>query len=91
MKAALSIRIVLSSEAIAKLRLPVNGQGGFQSLLRSIQGSLGESNELVLTAAQAGRIARYVNKYGGGGFQGRLSFVLDELRALAKLLEPMAA
>ncbi len=91
MKAALSIRIVLSSEAVAKLRLPVNGQGGFQNMLRSIQRSLCAGNELVLTATQAGRIARYVNKYGSGGFQGRLSFVLSELRDLAKLLEPMAA
>jgi hypothetical protein len=36
-------------------------------------------------------LARYVQNYGQGGFQGRLDTVLVELTALAKALEPMAA
>jgi hypothetical protein len=90
MSATLSIRIVLSDEAVERLRRPVNGQGGFQSFLRSLQRNL-DGHELTLTPAAVKRIANYVERYGDGGFQGRLAFVLDELRELARLLRPMAA
>jgi hypothetical protein len=36
-------------------------------------------------------ICRYVERYSGGGFQGRLDTVLAELRLLANILKPMAA
>src|SRR5206468_3882402 len=34
---------------------------------------------------------RYVQDYGGGGFQGRLDTILDELRALGSALRPLDA
>jgi hypothetical protein len=46
---------------------------------------------LILTADDVARIARYVQSYGGGGFQGRLETVLSELTKLRRALEPMAA
>jgi hypothetical protein len=49
------------------------------------------TNTLVLTPDLVAKIARYVQNYGQGGFQGRLDTVLTELTALAKALEPMAA
>jgi hypothetical protein len=69
----------------------VNGQGGFQSLLRILQGRIQNGNELVLTPDLAARIARYVQKYGSGGFQGRLDAALEVLTELARALRPMAA
>jgi hypothetical protein len=91
MTATLSIRVVLPQTAIAKLERPVNGKGGFQSLLRELQRRVQNGNELVLTLVLAARIARYVHKYGNGGFQGRLDAVLSVLAELASALRPMAA
>ena len=90
MSATLSVRIVLSVEAVERLRRSVKGQGGFQSFLRSLQRNL-DGRELTLTPSDVRRIASYVERYGDGGFQGRLAFVLDELRELARVLRPMAA
>lgn len=91
MTATLSIRVVLAPRAIGKLLRPVNGHGGFQTLLRAIQRRIENGNELVLTPEMAAKIARYVQRYGTGGFQGRLDGVLDVLIDLAKALRPMAA
>jgi hypothetical protein len=91
MKATLTVRLELGDEAILALKRPVNGSGGFQSLLRSLQKQTSGTNTLVLTPDLVAKIARYVQSYGRGGFQGRLDTVLTELTALAKALEPMAA
>jgi hypothetical protein len=91
MTPTVSIRVVLPASAIARIQRPVNGQGGFQSLLRQLQRRVQPGNELVLTPAEAARIARYVQRYGAGGFQGRLDAVLVVLTELAKALRPMAA
>lgn len=90
MKASLTIRVELEPDAVARLRRPVNGEGGFQNLLRALQRQLKE-DELVLTPDLIEKIARYVERYGHGGFQGRLDTVLVELKRLAEVLRPMAA
>jgi hypothetical protein len=91
MTATLSIRVGLTPAGIARLQRPVNGEGGFQSLLRELQRRVQNDSELVLTPALAARIARYVKRYGNGGFQGRLDAVLAVLTELAEALRPMAA
>lgn len=90
MKTELTIRVILGPEALTALRRPVNGEGGFQNLLRALQHQLAK-NELTLTPELIERIARYVERYGHGGFQGRLDAVLVELKQLAQVLRPMAA
>ncbi len=90
MRATLTIRLDLGPAAVSALRRQVNGEGGFQSLLRTLQRQL-KGNELVLTAELIEKIARYVDRYGQGGFQGRLDTVLVELQRLAQVLKPMAA
>ena len=91
MTATLSIVLVLPQSAIVRLQRPVNGRGGFQCLLVELQRRIQNGNELVLTPALAARIARYVKRYGNGGFQGRLDAVLEVLTELANALRPMAA
>lgn len=81
------LTFTLSPDAVEALGRPVVGQGGFQSLLRQIQALL-VSNELTLTPELISRIVRYVQDYGGGGFQNRLDTILDELRALGNCLAP---
>lgn len=86
-----TIRIELGADALAALRKPIVGEGGFQSLLRTLQAQVADANVLVLTPDLTERIARYVHDYGQGGFQGRLESVLEELRKLARALLPLAA
>lgn len=91
MATKVSIRIELSSAAIEALMRPVVGSGGFQSLLRTLQSNVGAGGVLALSPELVERIARYVQSYGQGGFQGRLDAVLTELTSLARALEPLAA
>ena len=86
-----SIRIELGPDALAALRKPIAGQGGFQSLLRPLQAQVADANIVVLTPEMVDRVGRYVREYGKGGFQGRLDTVLGELRKLARALQPLAA
>lgn len=87
----ITIRIELSRDARERLMKPVAGKGGFQSFLRSLQRSTSADGILTLAPADVQRIARYVQNYGEGGFQGRLDAVLTELTLLARALESMAA
>lgn len=91
MHPTLTVRLELPDSAVQALRRPVNGSGGFQNLLRELQERISGDNTLVLTPDLVAKIARYVQSYGQGGFQGRLDTVLAELTTLAKALEPMAA
>jgi len=61
------------------------GTGGFQSLLRRLQTRL-NGRDLELHVEDIERIARYVREYGKGGFQSRLTGVLNELESLARVL-----
>jgi hypothetical protein len=85
------VTIDLGPDAIEALRKPVHGQGGFQGLLRDLQGQISNDNQVVLTQEVIERIARYVHQYGQGGFQGRLDTILQELGLLARTLAPLAA
>jgi len=87
----ITIRVELGPEALNALMRPLAGQGGFQSLLRSLQQGVDPSGVLILTPDVVERIARYVHGYGRGGFQGRLDGLLIELTKLARALERIAA
>ena len=68
------MRIVLSNDEVTLLLKPVVGQGGWQSLLRRLQRQL-EGSVLVLGPADVQKIVRYRERYGSGGWQGRLGFL----------------
>ena len=71
-------------EAEALMR-KVNGQGGFQSLLRAMQKAYDRrTGTLTLTADQIERINRYTQQYGAGGFEDRLDGVRRNLPRLLK-------
>lgn len=82
----LSVTIGLTADEVERLMRPVNGQGGFQSILRRMQEQLNENQQLVLTIFDIRQIVRYSTRYGGGGFQGRLDAVLEALRRLSEAL-----
>ncbi len=66
------MNVELSDELVALLQRPVNGRGGFQNLLRKLQGQL-SGNVLTVTEQDVERMVRYSLSYGEGGFQGRLA------------------
>jgi hypothetical protein len=68
------VTIALSDHELARLLMPVRGEGGWQRLLRKLQAQLNGS-VLSLTAQDLARIRRYRDKYGNGGWQGRLQFL----------------
>jgi hypothetical protein len=83
-----TVRFTLPADASEALAGPVVGQGGFQSLLRQLQGLL-KDGELTLTPELIGKMVRYVQDYGQGGFQGRLDTVLEQLKKLGDVLKPL--
>jgi hypothetical protein len=64
------VEIELDHLALARLLRPVNGQGGFQQLLRKLQSQLNGSI-LTINADDAEKLERYSYSYGLGGFQDR--------------------
>lgn len=72
----------LTQQEIAILRRPVNGQGGFQTLFRTLQARLQPSGDIELTDAQLGRILRHIS-YRPGGFETRLDDIFGRsIRAM---------
>ncbi len=78
-RVAAAIRVRLTDEQKALLSKPVQGQGGYQSLLRRLQGSM-VGDELALTLADAERLIRSSESYGSGGFQDRLRSILTAVK-----------
>jgi hypothetical protein len=64
------MEIRLSGIALGRLKRPVRGRGGFQSLLRKLQDQL-DGDVLRLEPADVERLIRYTLEYGTGGFQNR--------------------
>lgn len=75
----------LPPEKMAPLLKNVEGQGGFQSLLRKLQKQYSEEKQqIILEENDIKKIVMYSNKskYGQGGFQDRLEAIFDELRKI---------
>jgi hypothetical protein len=66
--------IELSATEAEYLSKPINGHGGYQSMLRRLQPMV-QSGQLVMPREEAERLCAYANRYGQGGFQGRLKSI----------------
>ena len=69
---AIKVFVKLGKDAVNVLMKPVNGQGGFQTLMRKLQGRV-RGRQVWVTGDDIVRINKYVTGTGQGGFQGRLS------------------
>jgi hypothetical protein len=70
----------LTPDVAAELRKPVEGQGGFQDLLRKLQRQRSiDGSVLTLSDEDLERIERY-KSYEPGGFEERLEPLLGLLR-----------
>ena len=64
----------LEEREAAVLRMPINGDGGFQKFMRHVQHQLKPDNTISLTKTTIGKIDKMVRHGEGcGGFQGRLA------------------
>ncbi len=73
------IMMLLTPAEVEWLSRPIRGRGGFQSLLRALTRHR-TGNIQRVPDHLAERIHRYANKYGEGGFQGRLHALSHRLR-----------
>ncbi len=65
------MRIQLTTAEVARYSKPVQGRGGFQSLLRRISKQISTSGVMTISAADAEKLVRYSFRYGPGGFENR--------------------
>lgn len=66
-----SIRLKLTPEEVAELKKPVEGKGGYQTLLRRLEPEISKNGSITIDDETLGKIVRMC-AYGSGGFQGRL-------------------
>lgn len=67
------MQVTLNQPQMAVLLKQVNGQGGFQTLLRRLRRKIDrQTGVLSLSAHDLEQIPRYAFDYGNGGWEGRL-------------------
>jgi hypothetical protein len=71
--------VQLTADDVAALKRRVEGDGGFQRLLRELQDLRIDGHLYIPSEAIAERIIRYAYEYGSGGWQGRLQRWADQL------------
>ena len=71
--------VTLAAAEVARLTQPVVGNGGFQSLLRDLQKKLNQqTDQIVLTDADRGRICRHAYDYGNGNWENQLKSIFGK-------------
>ena len=81
----LKVDVVIHLDTAAKelLAKEIKGDGGFQNIMRKIQGSVIGGNKLVLCEGLYKKIIEYqAANDGDGGFQGRMRSIVDTLRGM---------
>lgn len=77
------VSVQLTDDEQALLAKPVHGQGGFQSLLKRIQACV-NGDKLEVDSEMVERLGRYADRYGSGGFQGRIRSLAERVVAAAR-------
>lgn len=69
----MTIQVTLTQSQMSVLFRQVNGQGGFQQLLRRLRRKIDrQSRAITLSAKDLEQIPRYAFDYGNGGWESRL-------------------
>ncbi|WP_300856781.1 hypothetical protein [uncultured Helicobacter sp.] len=69
--------VKLNQEAIRKLLKPVNGNGGYQKLLRKLQGQYDKGSQILNYNDDDLEKMRKYNKHDEGGFENILQSILS--------------
>lgn len=73
------MQVILSTHEMTVLFRQVNGQGGFQSLLRRLRRKVDrQSGTIKLSAIDREQIPRYAFDYGNGGWENRLREIFGD-------------
>ena len=71
---------ILNVREMVEVNRPVSGIGGYQALLRRLQGGLNqETGEIQVSERDTDRIRQYCTDYGQGGFQDRLARIFHRV------------
>ena len=74
---------ILNDQEMEELNVPVTGIGGFQAMMRKLQGGLNrETGEITVSDEDVDRLRRYCTQYGQGGWQDRLARVFHRVLGL---------
>ena len=87
---AVRMTVSLDKNEVEVLMKPVNGQGGFQNLVRKLQTRV-RGRRVWFTPDEVVTLHRYVTNTGSGGFQGRLSPLLGAFREVTDAFVEMYA
>lgn len=78
----------LEPEIMEPLLREINGQGGYQSFIRKLQRQYSAKDKLILLEnSDIERMPRYVSNYGQGGFQHRLSGLMQKIEDIQHKLD----
>jgi len=87
----MKIDIVLTltkTEAENFVKKPINGQGGFQTLLKRIcEGYEPQTRTLRLALQDAFKVKYYATRFGQGGFQDRLMPIVNACDEIGKTIQ----
>jgi len=73
------ITITLTKQEYQDFLKPITGKGGGQDLVRELQKEISSNKILELDDEICGKIVRYTEVYGGGGFQNQLSIIKNHI------------
>jgi hypothetical protein len=76
------------SEASNFVKKPINGQGGFQTLLKRVCQNYDPSTRtLRVSLSDAMKVKHYATKFGQGGFQDRLMPIVNACDEISRLMQ----
>jgi len=75
----ISMKVDISKkDALAFVNKEINGQGGFQTLLKRIREGFNATTKILkIDRADAKKIVKYATSFGQGGFQDRLAPIVE--------------
>lgn len=79
----MNIIIELEENERNLIQKSVSGSGGWQSLIKKLQGNISE-NKISLSDEDIAKIIKYQRQYGYGGFENRLRPLIDRLKPLTE-------
>ena len=85
MQVSITIKMT-NTEAENFVKKPINGQGGFQSLLKRIcENYCPATKTLNVLLEDAVKINHYATKFGQGGFQDRLAPIVEACKMIGQV------
>jgi hypothetical protein len=80
------IIIPLTTKECAAFKRPINGQGGFQNLLKRLNKKIDPiTKTITVSVSDVHYIRKYATKFGQGGFQDRLAPIMNACEMFSEI------